>query len=115
MLKILKNCTTLKIWKNSEKTCDNTKKSLAQEVRQKSDPSTLTLFATRPPVSLCDLSGSFYTKNEYSLFYQKFDDEYFFYSTIFSKKAVFSEKIAKNCFGGAFDNFFGKKASYAKN
>ncbi len=41
------------------------KKSLAQEVRQKSDiskrrskpPSTLTLFATRPTVSLCDLSG----------------------------------------------------------
>ncbi len=33
----------------------------------------------------------------------------FFYSTIFSKKAVFSEKTAKNCFGGAFDNFLGKE------
>ncbi len=31
-----------------------------------------------------------------------------FYSTIFLKKAVFSEKTAKNCFGGAFDNFLGK-------
>ncbi len=28
------------------------------------------------------------------------------YSTIFSKKTVFSQKPAKNCFGGAFDNFF---------
>ncbi len=33
----------------------------------------------------------------------------FFYSTIFSKKAVFSEKTAKNCFGGAFDNSLGKE------
>ncbi len=32
----------------------------------------------------------------------------FFNSTIFSKKAVFSEKSAKNCFGHAFDNFSGK-------
>ncbi len=32
-----------------------------------------------------------------------------FYSTIFSKKAAFSEKTAKNCFGGAFDNFLGKE------
>ncbi len=28
--------------------------------------------------SLCDCQGSFYTKNEYKLFYQKLDTEYFF-------------------------------------
>ncbi len=50
--------------------------------------------------------GSSYTKNEYILFYQKFDAEYFFIRQFFRKKAVFSEKTAKNCFGGAFDNFF---------
>ncbi len=38
-----------------------------------------------------------------------------FYSTTFSKKAVFSEKIAKNCFGGAFDNILGMEASSSKN
>ncbi len=48
-------------------------------------------------------------KNEYSLFYQKFDAEYFFIQQFFSKKAVFSEKTAKNRFGGAFDNFLGKE------
>ncbi len=32
-----------------------------------------------------------------------------FYSTIFSKKAVFSEKTAENCFRSAFDNFLGKE------
>ncbi len=50
---------TLLVWS------DVTKKKLAQEGRQKSDisecrskpPSTITLFATRPTVSLCDLSG----------------------------------------------------------
>ncbi len=33
------------------------KNSLAQEVRQKYDISERILFATRPTVSLCDLSG----------------------------------------------------------
>ncbi len=33
----------------------------------------------------------------------------FFSLTIFLKKAIFSEKNAKNCFGGAFDNFPGKE------
>ncbi len=31
-----------------------------------------------------------------------------FYSTSFSKKAVFSDKTEKNWFGGAFDNFLGR-------
>ncbi len=36
-------------------------------------------------------------------------------TTIFSKQAVFSEKTAKNRFGGAFDHFSGKGGSKAKN
>ncbi len=84
------------------------KKSLAQEVRQKSDISA-PLFATRPTVSGATCQGSPYTKNEYSLFYQKFDAEYFFIRQFFRKKLLFSKKTAKNCFGGAFDNFLGKE------
>ncbi len=56
----------------------------------------------------CD--GSSYTKNEYNLFYQKLDAEYFFNQPSFlKKKAVFSEKTAKKCFGGALDKFVGKR------
>ncbi len=44
-----------------------------------------------------------------AFFYQKFDAEYLFIRQFFRKKAVFSEKTVKNCFGGAFDNFFGKE------
>ncbi len=36
---------------------------------------------------------------------------------IFQTKIVFSEETAKNCFGDAFDHFFGggEGPSYAKN
>ncbi len=78
-------------------------------MRQKSDTSTLTLFATRPSMSLCDLTGVILHKNEYSLFYQKFDAEYSLFNNFFKKKTAFSEKTTKNCFGGAFDNFLGKE------
>ncbi len=85
----------------------------AQKVRQKSDisertskpPSTLTLFATRPTVSLCDLSGVILHQK----WIQPFLSEIWCWLSIFSKKAVFSEKTAKNCFGGAFDNFLEKE------
>ncbi len=33
----------------------------------------------------------------------------FLLNNFFKKRAVFSEKTAKNCFGGAFDNFLGKE------
>ncbi len=33
----------------------------------------------------------------------------FLFNNFFEKKATFSEKPAKNCFGGAFDNFLGKE------
>ncbi len=33
----------------------------------------------------------------------------------FFEKAVFSEEIAKNCFGDAFDHFLEKRATYTKN
>ncbi len=50
-------------------------------------------------IQLCHCAtcqGSSYTKNEYNLFYQKFDAEYFFIQQFFRKKAVFSEKTAKD-------------------
>ncbi len=80
------------------------KTSLAQEMRQKRDiserrrvegakqPSTLTLFAIRSTVLLCDLSGVILHQNEYSLFYQKFDAEYFFIQHFFRKKLYFQRK-----------------------
>ncbi len=86
-----------------------------QEVRQKRD---ILERRSKEPllclqlVQLCHCAtcqGSSYTKNEYSLFYQKFDAEYFFIQQFFWKKAVFSEKTTKNCFGGAFDNFLAKE------
>ncbi len=30
-------------------------------------------------------------------------------NNFFLEKAVFSEKTAKNCYGGAFDHFFGER------
>ncbi len=59
--------------------------------------------------------SSSYTKYEYSdLFYYKLDAEYFFYS-IFLKKAIFSEKTVKNCFGGIFYHFLGKGGILSQN
>ncbi len=99
------------------------KKSLAQEVRQKSDisecwrpPSTLTLFATRPTVChWATCQGSSYTKNEYSLFYQKCNAEYFFIQQFFRKKLYFQRKPQKTVLGEHLKIFQGKKASYAEN
>ncbi len=91
---------------------------MAQEVRQNRDISERRskveggepYFATRPMGHCATCQGPSYIKNKYSLLYQKFDAEYLFsYLTIFSKKAVFSEKTAKNCFGDAFDNFLEKE------
>ncbi len=80
-------------------------KSLAQEVRQKID---IWVRRNKGPLGhTATCKGSSYTKNEYNLFYQKLDTEYFFIQ-FFSKKAVFSEKTLKNCFGSTFDDFLGK-------
>ncbi len=61
------------------------KKSLAQEVRQKSDISERRCKGLQH-VQLCHCATSqrsSYTKNEYSLFYRKFDAEYFFIQQFF--------------------------------
>ncbi len=90
-------------------------KSLAQEVRQKSDISE----RKRPLQPLLCLQHvqlyhyvtcrrSSYTKNEYSLFYQKFDAEYFFIQQFFLKNCIFRES-RKKLVWGAFDNFLGKE------
>ncbi len=84
------------------------KKSLAQEVRQKSDISEHRGVSPLQPLlclqhtQLCHCApcqGSSYTKNKYSLFYQKFDAEYFFNPQFFRKKTVFSEKTQKTVLG----------------
>ncbi len=49
-------------------------------------------------VQLCQCvtcQGSSYTKNEHSLFYQKFDAEYFFIQQFFRKKLYFQRKLQK--------------------
>ncbi len=77
------------------------KPSLAQEVRQKSDisehRSIRTLFVTRPLGHWATRQGSSYTKNEYNLFYRKFDAEYFFIQQFFRKKknGIFRENREK--------------------
>ncbi len=94
------------------------KKSLAQEVGQKSDildrrsKGKRGLLPLQPllclqHVQLCHCAtcyGSSYTKNEYSLFYQKFDAEYFFIRQFFRQKLYF-----------LIWQFFREKASYAEN
>ncbi len=99
------------------------KRSLAQEVCQKSDISerrSKSWRGLRPLQSLLSLQhvqlchratcqGLSYTKNEYSLFYQKFDAEYFFIQQFFRKKSCIFKETANNCFGSTFDNFLGKE------
>ncbi len=90
------------------------KKSLAQEVRQKSD--ILERRSKEPLLCLqhvqlrhcATCQGSSHSKNEYSLFYQKFEVEYFLFNNFFEKNCIFREN-RKNCFGGTFDNFLGKE------
>ncbi len=72
-------------------------KSLAQEVRRKRDilkrkskGSTLTLFATRLLGHCATCQESPYTKNEYNLFYQKLDADFFF-NNFFEKSSIFKE------------------------
>ncbi len=79
-------------------------------LQEASPPSALTLFAARPTVSLCDLSGVILHQKWILPFLSEIWCWIFFYSTIFSKKSVFSKKTAKICFGGAFDNFLGKES-----
>ncbi len=87
-------------------------------MRQKNDISSIEVSVeVGPPSFVCDTvagscairQGSSDTKNEYNLFLSEIGCWIFFYSTIFSKKAVFSEKTVKNHFGGEFDSFLGKK------
>ncbi len=79
------------------------KKSLAQEVRQKSDISERRrVEGGLQHVQLCHCAtcqGSSYTKDEYSLFSQKSDAEYFFIQQFFSKKLYFQRKPQKTVLG----------------
>ncbi len=79
---------------------DREKKSLAQEVRQKSDISERRSkgLLCLQHVQLCHCAtcrGSSDTKNECSLFYQKFDAEYFFIRQFFRKKLYFQREPQK--------------------
>ncbi len=62
-------------------------------------PFNLTLFATRPLGHCATCQGSSYTKNEYNLFYQKLDAEYFFIQQFFQKKQYFQRKLRKTVLG----------------
>ncbi len=75
----------------------------------------LTLFATCPTVSLCKLSGVILHQKWIQPFLSEIWCWIFFYSTIFSKKAVFSEETAKTVLGAHLTIFQGKGASKAKN
>ncbi len=85
-------------------------------MRQKSDISERT--SKGNPYFVCNTSNCvtewpvrvIYTKNEYSLFYQKFDVEYFFIWQFFRKKPYFQRKPKKTVSGGAFENFLGKES-----
>ncbi len=98
-----------KIAKRFLKKVENIKKTLAQEVRQKSDisdrrrrlrPLQPLLCWQHVQLGHCATSqGSSYTKNEYNLFYQKFDAEYFFIQQFFRKKLYFLRKPQKAVLG----------------
>ncbi len=60
-----------------------------------SPPSTITLLETQPLGHRAICKASSYTKNEYNLFYQKLDAEYFFIQQIFWKKQYFPRKTQK--------------------
>ncbi len=99
-------------------------KSPAQDVRQKNDISERRSKAWRgrnhlqallclQHVQLCHCAtcpGSSYTKNEYSLFYQKFDAEYFLSDNFFEKSCIFREK-RKKLFWGRIWQFFRERRS----
>ncbi len=86
------------------------KKSLAQEVCQKSDISILehriffsTIFSKNLLRRKCIRRAIFWNV------------EYFFILQYFQRKAILSKKTVKNCFGGTFDHFLGKEASCLRN
>ncbi len=87
-------------WKFQTDSELNFKKSLAQEVRQKSDTSKRTnkswpYFTTRPLGHCATCKESSYTKNEYNLFYQKLDAEYFLFNNFLEKNSIFWENHEK--------------------
>ncbi len=85
------------------------RKSLAQEVRQKSD-----YFVCNTAAGLlCKLSRIILHQKWIKPFLSEINCRIFFYSLSFSKKADFSEKIVKNCSGGAYDNFFRERRRFA--
>ncbi len=105
--------------RNSEfKTPSTVKKSLSQEVRQKSDISehrskglgaSLLCLQQGCWVTVRPVRGHPTPKMNITFFLSQIRCWIFFYSTTFLKNAVFSEKTAENCFGGASDNFLRKK------
>ncbi len=67
-------------------------------------------------VQLCHCAtsqGSSYSKNEYSLFYQKFDAENFFIGQFFRKKLYFQRNL-KKLFWGRIWQFFGERRSVSR-
>ncbi len=65
-----------------------------------------TLFTTRPLDHCATGKGSFYTKNEHNLFYQKLEAKYFFIQQFFRKKQVFAGKNCEKLFWGHIWQFF---------
>ncbi len=89
---------------------EKTKKSLAQEVRQKSDASfNLILFVTQPLGHCTICKESPYTKNEYNLFLITNEMiNIFTLNHFFQKKQNFLTKLRKTI-GGAFDHFLARE------
>ncbi len=67
--------------------------------------STLNLFATRPLGHCATCQGSSHTKNEYNLFYEKLDAEYFLIQQFFRKKQYFLRKLRKTVLGRIWQFF----------
>ncbi len=84
------------------------KESLAQEVRQIAFFNPYFVCNTSNCVTVRPVRGHLTPKMNIAFFIRNFLLNIFLFDN-FSEKAVFSEKTAKNCFGGAFDNFLGKE------
>ncbi len=84
-------------------------------MKEASPPTAFTFFAIRPTVSPCDLSGVVLHQKWISLFYQKFDVDYFFIQQFFRKKKLyFQTKLQKTVLGAHLTISLGKKASSPK-
>ncbi len=86
-------------------------KSLAQEMRQKSDISERRskgyfVCNTSNCVTVRPVRGHLTPKRNIVFFIRNLMLNIFLFDK-FWKKSIFSEKTAKNCFEGAFDNFLG--------